>query len=89
MTEEQLQFFKEISILQSSIVAVYKSESSNYNDIEELLNIVTYETICGLIELIDGVGDFKNRGDIINRLTGNKINEDIMLHDCCEEFLKY
>ena len=65
MTEEQLQFFKEISILQSSIVAVYKSESSNYNDIEELLNIVTYETICGLMELIDGVGDFKNRGDIM------------------------
>ncbi len=89
MTEEQLQFFKEISILQSSIVAVYKSESSNYHDIEELLNIVTYETICGLMELIDGVGDFKNRGDIINRLTGNKINEDIMLHDYCEEFLKY
>ncbi len=89
MTEEQLQFFKEISILQSSIVAVYKSESSNYHDIEELLNIVTYETICGLMELIDGVGDFKNRGDITNRLTGNKINEDIMLHDYCEEFLKY
>ena len=88
LTKEQKQFFEVIANIQNKIVPIYALEFSKYNDIETFLNDVTYETICWLMELIDGIENPQIRGNIIHLATGNKINEDIMLHDCCEDYLK-
>lgn len=88
LTKEQKQFFEVIANIQNKIVSIYALEFSKYNDMETFLNDVTYETICWLMELIDGIENPQIRGDIIHLTTGNKINEDIMLHDCCEDYLK-
>ena len=88
LTKEQKQFFEVIANIQNKIVSIYALEFSKYNDMETFLNDVTYETICWLMELIDGIENPQIRGDIIHLATGNKINEDTMLHDCCEDYLK-
>lgn len=55
MTEEQELFWSEIKQIQDFVVNVSLTKYSKYDDMEKLLNDVTYETIYRLIELIDGV----------------------------------
>ena len=60
---------------------------SKYNDMSMLLNDVTYETIYNLMELIDGLRNINIKGEILSLSSGNRINSNICLHDCCEEYL--
>ena len=87
MMMEQELFWKEIRKIQDFVVSVSLTKYSKYDDIEELLNDVTYETIYRLMELIDGVANNNIKGEIINVLSGSSINLDIELHDYCEEYL--
>ena len=88
LTKEQKQFFETIRNIQDTIVGVYELKFPMYNNMEDFLNDVTYETFCMLMLLIDGIENPQIRGYIIHLATGNKINKDIMLHDCCEDYLK-
>lgn len=45
MKKEQELFWKEIQKIQNYVVNVFFTKVSMYNDMEELLNDVTYETI--------------------------------------------
>ena len=87
MTREEKHFWEEIKKIQDYVVNVYLSKKSKYCDMEELLNDVTYETIYGIMELLDGHKNINLRGDIINKLTGDSINSKIELHNYCEECL--
>lgn len=60
---------------------------SEYDDVEKLLNDVTYETIYGIMELLDGYKNNDLRGEVIDNLTGCSINSDIELHNYCEDYL--
>ncbi len=88
MTEEQELFWSEIKQIQDFVVNVSLTKYSKYDDMEKLLNDVTYETIYRLIELIDGVKNKSIKGEIISLSSGNSINSDVKLHDYCEEYLK-
>lgn len=88
MTEEQKLFWSEIKKIQDFVVNVSLSKYSKYDDVEKLLNDVTYETIYRLMELIDGVKNSSIKGEIISLSSGSSINLDLKLHDYCEEYLK-
>lgn len=87
MTREQELFWKEIQRIQDYVVNVSLSKISKYDDMEKLLNDVTYETIYGIMELLDGHKNNALRGEVINKLTGSSINSNIELHNYCEEYL--
>ena len=49
------------------IITVFLSQ---YDDMEKLLNDVTYETIYAMMELLDGHKNSDLRGEVINKHTG-------------------
>lgn len=86
MKEQEL-FWKEVKKIQDYVVNISLSKILQYDDMEKLLNDVTYETIYAIMELLDGYKNGDLRGEIINKLTGCSINSNIELHDYCEEYL--
>ena len=85
MKSEQELFWEEVQKIQYSVVNVFLLKMSKYNDMSMLLNDVTYETIYNLMELIDGLRNINI--EILSLSSGNRINSNICLHDCCEEYL--
>lgn len=88
MTKERELFWKEVKKIQDYVVNISLSKISQYDDMEKLLNDVTYETIYAIMELLDGHKISELRGEVINKLTGCSINSNIELHNYCEEYLK-
>ena len=88
MQNEQKIFWTEIQKIQDTVVNVSLIKAQKYDSMEELLNDVTYETICALMELLDGYRNEDIYGEITSRGTGSKLNSNVELHDCCEEYLK-
>ncbi|NBH34371.1 hypothetical protein D3Z58_12560 [Clostridiaceae bacterium] len=87
MKSEQELFWEEVQKIQYSVVNVFLLKMSKYNDMSMLLNDVTYETIYNLMELIDGLRNINIKGEILSLSSGNRINSNICLHDCCEKYL--
>lgn len=87
MTREQELFWEEVQRIQDCVVNVSLSKKSKYDNIEKLLNDVTYETIYSMMELMDGHKNSNLRYEIINRFTGSSINSNIELHNYCEDYL--
>lgn len=88
MIREQELFWQEVKKIQDYVVNVYLSKISQYDDMEKLLNDVTYETIYAMMELLDGHKNRDLRGEVIDKFTGCTINSSIELHNYCEEYLK-
>lgn len=88
MTSEQESFWNEVKKIQDLVVNVTLSKISKYDDAEKILNDVTYETIYGIMELLDGHKNINLRGEVINKIAGCSINKNIELHNYCEEYLK-
>ena len=76
MTKEQELFWQEIKKIQDCVVNITLFKISQYDDMENLLNDVTYETIYAVMELLDGYKSSYLRGEIINKLTNCCINSD-------------
>lgn len=85
---EQDIFWEEIQKIQDYVVNISIAKISEYDDINKLLNDVTYDTIYGLMELIDGHKNDALRGEIRSMISGNIINANMDLHNYCEEYLK-
>lgn len=89
MSKELELFWNEVREIQNCIVNVLLINAAKYEgDLEKLLNDATFETICSLMELIDGVSNNELRGEIISTISGECINSGVDLHDCCEDFLE-
>ena len=88
MTSEQECFWNEVKIIQDLVVNVTLLRISKYDDAEKLLNDVTYETIYGIMELLDGHKNSDLKCEVINKITGCSINADIEPHNYSEDFLK-
>lgn len=65
MKEQEL-FWKEVKKIQDYVVNISLSKILQYDDMEKLLNDVTYETIYAIMELLDGYKNGDLRGEIIN-----------------------
>lgn len=89
MTEEQITFFNELKMIQDMAVEISLSNFEKYEKKEDILKDVTYEVICGIMELLDGYRNDSLKCNIVNVRTGKTINDHIEMHDLCEEFLEY
>lgn len=68
-------FWKEIHEIQNCIVNVLLINASKYEgNFEKLLNDATFETICCLMELLNGVSNSGLRGEMISTKTGECIH---------------
>lgn len=78
-----------MDLILKAVMALYVSllKFSKYDNMEKLLNDVTYETIYKLMELMDGLVNNSIRGEIISLPSGNSINAGVELHDYCDEYL--
>lgn len=87
MSKEQELFWEEVKRIQDCVVNISLSKILQYDDMEKLLNDVTYETIYAMMDLLDGHKNSDLRGEVINTITGCSINSNIELHNYCEEYL--
>ena len=88
MMSEKEAFWKEIQRIQNNAVNVAITRMSEYEDVEKLLYDVTYDTIYGLMELLDGHKNSAIQGEIRDVSSGKCINSNMELHNYCEEYLK-
>ena len=88
MTKEQLAFFNELKNIQELVINISFSNSEKYESREDIIKDVTYEVIYRIMELLDGYRSNSIKYSVVNTKTGETINEDIEMHDLCEEFLK-
>ena len=88
MTTLQQKFFLELKQIQEDEVLIKLSKKDRYENMEDILTDITYDTIFRIMELIDG---YRNDGlqlDLIDKNTFESIKNGIELHDQCPEFLK-
>ena len=81
MIKEQEIFWKEMQKIQNSVVNLSMLKISKYDDIEKLLNDVVYETIYGIMELLDGHKNEALRGEIISTFSNSIINSSMELNN--------
>ena len=81
-------FWKEIQNIQRETVDIFLSKITKYDDMENLLQDVSYEVIYGMLELLDGLKNDEIKGNIITVSNGNVINSHMDLHNYCEDYLK-
>ena len=88
MTDEQIKFFKELRKIQDFAVGVTLCREKGYQTTEEMLIDITYETIYMCMDLIDGYSDNNIKYLLKNTQSGEVVNENVDLHNYCEEYLK-
>ena len=81
------EFFKELNIIQDSIINVMLSQQNKYDSVDKIITDTTYEAIYRVLELIDGFGVNNTQYELKNLNTGHIINEKKNMHDKCEEVL--
>lgn len=86
-TEKEL-FYEELRKIQEFSVGVMLSKQDLYTDIEEMLDDVTFDVIYKICEMIDGCKNELIKYTIVNEKNENIVNENFMLHDWCESYLK-
>ena len=87
-TEQEL-FFEELRRLQDFVIGVGLCKQDKYKSTEEMLEDVTYETICRMCTMIDGYGNNSTKYKLVNAQNGNILNENLELHDQCVDYLRY
>lgn len=88
MSDEQIKFYKELSEIQDFVVNVTLSKEKEYDGTEDMLIDISYEIIYKCMELIDGYRNKNVKYEIKNLQSGEVINENVDLHNYCEEYLQ-
>ncbi|MDL2302375.1 hypothetical protein LJC58_08470 [Lachnospiraceae bacterium OttesenSCG-928-D06] len=89
MKDIQNDFFKALADIQEVTVQIALCNKEKYKDTEDMLYEITYDTIYGVMELIDGYANENLKLDIVDRESKESIREGIELHDTCADYLKY
>lgn len=87
LSSSQKLFFQTLHEIQDEAV---QGALSKYNCVnaEKLLYEVTYDTIYGILELIDGYTQENLQLDLIEKESNNSLKQNIQLHDVCVDFIK-
>lgn len=81
-------FWRKLQILQEEVVCQYACQLENGAPID--LYEITFDTICSILELIDGYKGSNCLGiSLVDKESGQVINQDRFLHDRCEQYLRY
>ena len=88
MTDEQIRFFGELRKIQDSMINITLCQEKKYHTTEEMLIDISYDIIYRCMELIDGYRNDNIKYLLKNIQSGEVVNENIDLHNYCEEYLK-
>lgn len=88
LCKAQEDFFLALSRIQISVVLEYLKKNITEYNVREALYDVTFETICGIMSLLDGYESKSVQLDIIDKATGESLRTGIELHDKCVDYLK-
>ena len=87
MSNELEKFFYELLYIQQDAIMTTLCKEKDYGDTKDMLDDVTFETIVGILELIDGYRAAGMKYEIINKITGDSVNHDTDIHDYAEEYI--
>lgn len=88
MNEEQKLFYMELRKIQDFAIGKSLCKQIQYSETEDMLEDITYDVLYMVCEMIDGYRNNLIKYNIINLKSNSNINENISLHDWCEEFLR-
>ena len=88
MQNMQEDFFKELRKIQDNSINIMLCRAEKYENINDILTDVTYDTIYSVMELIDGYKNRNLRYEIIERESNMSINASKDLHNLCETYLE-
>lgn len=88
MNDEQKLFYLELRKIQDLAIDISLCKQDKYNKIEDMLEDITYDILYHVCEMIDGYRNDLIKYNISNLKSNKIVNEDIALHDWCEEFLR-
>ena len=80
-------FWKQLQILQEEIVGRYACQLES--GVPADLYGITFDTICSMLELIDGYKGSNCSGiSLVDKESRQVINQDRFLHDRCGQYLR-
>ena len=88
MNVEQTLFYSEMRKIQDFAIGKTLCKKDKYEDMEEMLEDITYDVIYMMCEMIDGYRNNLIKYSMINIKNGNVVNDEIALHDWCEGYLR-
>ena len=90
MNEFQKKFLQALAKIQHEIVQIGLTKYAQITDKEKLLNNITYDTICEIMELIDGYNiNFQDKIMLVDKNNCDiRTNPQIELHDAIVDYLK-
>lgn len=80
-------FWRQLQVLQEEIVCSYVSRSGKDKSVD--FYEITFDTIYSMLEMIDGYRGNNLGISLVDKESGQIINQDRFLHDRCEEYLCY
>ena len=84
----QIEFFKAIKDIQERAIVIALNENKDQLS-EDSLYSVTYDAICGIMELLDGYYSPEHKYDLRSIISNEAVNKNIELHDAVVGFIKY
>lgn len=88
MNNEQIMFYKELRKIQDSAIEIALCKERKYKKTEDILEDITYDVIYMICEMMDGYRNDWIKYKMVNIKNNNVVNENISLHDWCEEYLR-
>lgn len=89
MTDEQTNLYEELRKIQDYAINVTLAKEKEYARTEEMLIDISYEIIYRCMELIDGYKNKEIKYSLKNVKSGNVVNDNVDLHNYCEEYLQF
>lgn len=78
-------FWRQLRILQEEIVCNYVSRIEDGVSVD--LYEITFDTLYSMLELIDGYRGSGSGFSLVDRKSGQVVNQDRFMHDRCEKYL--
>lgn len=88
MNDEQILFYEELRKIQDFAIGTSLCRQNKYENIEDMLEDITYDVIYMICEMIDGYRHNLIKYKIVNIKNDKVVNDKIELHDWCEGYLR-
>ena len=88
IAEKQEALFKHLKYIQEKSVVIALSKYKENDNLENLLYEVSFDALCGFLELIDGYVTDEIKLDLIDKETSISMRTNIKLHDKCVDYLR-
>ena len=82
-------FFRELQLIQDTTVNVLLSKEDKYQSTRDILIDATYETICRVLEVLDGYNTSNIQYEVTEMSSRQVINKTRNMHDACEDYLMF